>query len=94
MFRVGDDAFEQRPVVGGHARDRLCLEQVAVIFEPAVKPFRRLRQVERQIELRRAGINLDGRQRQVGHPKRQRRSVLEDEESLEQWVMTQVTIRL
>ena len=56
LVRVADDRLQQRPVVLAHLPDGGGFEQIGVVFDQPFEPILGLGDEQRQIELRRAGL--------------------------------------
>ena len=73
-----------------HPGDGRCLKQVGVVLKPALQALWRFREIERQIELRRLGVNLQGAQGQARQTPGLPWSILEDEQHLKERITAQI----
>ncbi len=92
-LRVGNGRGEQGLQAAGEAPDRAGVEQVPVVAPAAGEPLRGLPQVERRVDLDRAGVDLRHTRRGAGQGGRRQRRALEAEHHLEQRRAPRLTLQ-
>jgi len=91
---IGDNRSQQTSEVPYHPLDRRSIEQIRVVLQGASQPAWCLVHRQRQIELCRAGLRVQGRKAQTGCFDFRDRSILEGEHHLEQRSPTGITLGL
>ena len=71
--------------MAGHARDTRRIEEVGAALQTPLEAVGGLRQREGHVELRRAAVDVDRRHPEAGEGEGADRCVLQDEERLKEW---------